>query len=266
MGNLLAPFKKFLSNKNTVTILGVLAGVVVLYLGYTWRVNQSISPTSVPYANKTMLAGEKITEDAIAYTDIPGDTLKNMTNIVTDVNKIRNQLVSYDSKIAQNSFFFTENLISEDEMPDSVFSNIRDGYTIFTLKVDNDTTAGNSIFPDDTIDLYMTAHDESDLLIFGRFIKSIQVLAVKDSDGNNVFANKEELGTPAVLLFAVPEDLFLLLNKAIKIGDVEITPVPRNASYSKDPAATEVESDYLRDFIIAKTVVLPNECTDLTKC
>ena len=49
MGNLLVPFKKFLSNKNTITILGVLIGLVVLYLGYSWRVTQSIQPTSVPY-------------------------------------------------------------------------------------------------------------------------------------------------------------------------------------------------------------------------
>lgn len=266
MGNLLTPFKKFLSNKNTVTILGVLLGVVVLYLGYTWRVNQSISPTSVPYATRTMVSGEKVTEDAIGYTEIPKDTLKNMTNIVTDVNKIRDMLVSYDSKIAQNSFFFTENLITEEEMPDSIFSNIKDGYTIFSLAVDNHSTYANSIFPDDTIDLYVKAKDENDLLMYGRFIKSIQVLAVKDSNGNNVFSNSAEVGTPAELLFAVPEDLFLLLKKASYIDGITIEPVPRNSSYSKDPAATEVESDYIKDFIIQQTVTLPNECTDLTKC
>ena len=42
--------------------------------------------------------------------------------------------------------------------------------------------------------------------------------------------------------------------------------MPRNSSYSKNPAATEVESDYLKDFVITKTVTIPNECTDLTKC
>lgn len=266
MGNLLTPFKKFLSNKNTVTILGVLLGVVVLYLGYTWRVNQSISPTSVPYATQTLVSGQEITEEMIGFTEMPGDTMKNMTNIITDVNTIKSMLVSYDSKIPQNGFFFKENLIAPEDMPDSVFSKIKDGYTIFALNVDNQSTYGSSIFPDDTIDLYMTARDENDLLIFGRFIKSIQVLGVKDSEGNNVFANSAEKKEPAVLLFAVPEDLFLLLSKANKLDGIEINPVPRNAHYSKNPAATEVESDYLKDFVITKTVVIPNECTDLTKC
>ena len=55
MGNILAPFKKFLSNKNTITILGVLLGVVVLYIGYTVRVNQATSPTNVYFATKTLV-------------------------------------------------------------------------------------------------------------------------------------------------------------------------------------------------------------------
>ena len=38
MGNLSANLKKFLSNKNTVTIICVVAGILVLYIGYTWRV------------------------------------------------------------------------------------------------------------------------------------------------------------------------------------------------------------------------------------
>lgn len=59
MGNLLTPFKKFLSNKNTVTIIGVLLGIVVLYIGYTWRVNQSISPKRVPYATQTLISVKK---------------------------------------------------------------------------------------------------------------------------------------------------------------------------------------------------------------
>lgn len=268
MGNLLTPFKKFLSNKNTVTILGVLLGVVVLYLGYTWRVNQRLNPTPVPYANTTLTAGTMITEDAIGYTELSKTNIKDMSNIITDVNQIRGMLVSYDSKIAQNSFFFKENLITEEEMPDSIFANIKDGYTVFSLAVDNHATYANSIMPGDTIDLYMKATDDTQdgALVYGRFIKKIEVLAVKDSSGNNVFDNSADVGEPAELLFAVPEDLFLLLKKASYLSGIEIEPVPRNNAYSKDPAATEVESSYLQDFVIAKTVVIPNECTDLTKC
>lgn len=267
MGNILVPFKKFLSNKNTITILGVLLGLVVLYFGYTWRVNQSISPQRIPYATQTLQAGTKITEDMISYTEISRDAVNNMGNIITDVNFIRNKLVAYDSKIPANGFFFSENLIDEKDMPSSVFSTIKDGYTIFALDVDNHSTYANSIMPDNTIDLYLKTTDEdTGTLVFGRFIQQIQVLAVRDSSGNDVFANKDDLREPSQLLFAVPEDLFLLLSKARFLGNFEIVPVPRNDSYSEHPGPTEITTEVLQQMIIEKTYIISGECTDIPNC
>jgi Flp pilus assembly protein CpaB len=267
MGNILAPFKKFLSNKNTVAILGVLLGLVVLYFGYIWRVNQSVKPVNVPYASATLTSGTKITEEQIGYTEIPAEFLANMTNIVTDAGSIRDMLVSYDAKIPVNSFFFTESLISEDEMPDSVFSNLPDGHTIFFLDADSETTYSNSIFPGDTIDLYIkTTSDEDGKLVFARFIKEIEVLAVKDADGKNVFANRDEPGEPESMLFSVPEDLFLLLSKAKYLGSFEIIPVPRNNAYSASDGSAEIQATIIEEMILDKTYVIPNECTDLTLC
>ena len=248
MGNMLVPFKKFLSNKNTITILGVLLGVVVLYLGYNWRVSKSINPIKVPFCTQTLVSGTKITEEYINYLDIPKETVGAMTNLVTDVNKIKDMLVSYDSKIPQNGFFFSENLMTEDEMPNSVYSNIQDGYTIYDLHIDADAVYGNTIMPGATIDIYMST-EQDDLLVFGRFISQIQVLAVKDGDGKNAFADAQNPTDGEVLLFAVPENLFLLLKKATKLG-IELEPVPRNESYTNSAGAVELESDELEAMII----------------
>lgn len=265
MGNLIVPIKKFLSNKNTITILGVLIGVVVLYVGYNWRVTKSIQPVRVPFSNVTMISGTKIVAENIGYASVPKDMIKNMGNLKTNVNEIVGQLVSYDSKIPQNGFFFTENLISEDEMPDSVFSNIQDGYTIYKLSVNYDSTYGNSIFPGDKIDLYLSSQDEESKVIYGRIIKQIQVLAVKDSKGQNVFADKDNPTESAILMFAVPENLFLLLKKAEKLGIV-LEPIPRNNSYAESAAPTELTSDELQSIIINQTHIIQGECTDLTVC
>ncbi len=266
MGNLLVPFKKFLSNKNTITILGVLIGVVVLYFGYNWRVTKSVQPVSIPYSTTTMMAGTKITENEINYASVPKDMIANMTNLVTDVSLINGMLVSYDSKIPQNGFFFDENLITEEEMPDSIFTNIPDGYTIYDMQVNISTAYGNSIFPDDNIDVYMSTTDEDDgKLVYGRFIKQIKVLAVKDNSGKNVFADKDNPTETAHLLFAVPENLFLLLKKAEKLG-ITLEPIPRNKSYSHSASATELTSDELQSMIINQTHIIQNECTDLTVC
>lgn len=267
MGNLLVPFKKFLSNKNTITILGVLIGLVVLYLGYSWRVTQSVQPTSIPYCANTLIAKTKITADDIQYVEVPKDMVEQMTNLETQPNNIIGKLVSYDAKIAKNSFFFNELLITEDKMPNSIFSNIQDGYTVYALDVDNKKTMANSIMPGDKIDLYMQSESEDDegKLIYGRFISQIQVLAVRDAKGNNVFADKDNPLESKFLLFSVPEELFLLLKKAEYLG-INIEPIGRNEAYTANAKATELKSEELRAFIINQTHILANECTDLTIC
>ena len=52
MGNSGFSLKRLLSNKNTVTILAVILGVVFLYIAYNMRVKQAIEPKSVPIANR----------------------------------------------------------------------------------------------------------------------------------------------------------------------------------------------------------------------
>lgn len=266
MGNLLVPFQKFLSNKNTITILGVLVGIVVLYLGYNWRVQKSVQPVNVPIALTTMFPGTKITEQSFTYASVPKTMIAGMGNLKTSTADIIGKLVAYDGKIAQNSFFFGEQLTTEEEWPSSIFANIPDGYTIYRMKVNNDDTYGNSIFPDTKIDLYMSTNDPDDgLLVYGRFIKSINVLAVKDGEGKNVFEDKDNPREASLLLFAVPENLFLLLKKCEKLG-IDLEPVPRNKSYSANPSATELTSDVLQSMVINQTHIIPNECTDLNVC
>ena len=46
-------------------------------------------------------------------------------------------------------------LKKSEEMPDAAFANIEDGYTIFSLEVDKESTYANSIRAGDYIDLYM---------------------------------------------------------------------------------------------------------------
>lgn len=50
MNNLVVGLKKFLTNKNTVTVVGVVLAIVILYVGYNMRINQAITPVTVPSA------------------------------------------------------------------------------------------------------------------------------------------------------------------------------------------------------------------------
>lgn len=266
MGNILTTVKRFLSNKNTVTILGVLLGILVLYIGYNYRVKQATTPVTVPYAKEELSSRTLITSDMIGYMEVSSSVVKDSPNLITNAQQLINKYVAFGTTIPANSMFYSTQVLSSDEMPDSAFENIPDGYTLYSLNVDLHSTYGNSIYPGNYIDLYFKGIDETQKVMFGKMIESIEVYAVKDSQGNHVFETTVESRTPAELLFAVPNDMYELLMKAgyISGSSIEIIPVPRNKSYSLNPGDTVVSSDYIRNFILSKSATIPQNITTTT--
>ncbi len=261
MGNLSANLKKFLSNKNTVTIICVVAGILVLYIGYTWRVNNAISPTTIPYAKTALSSRHVITNDDIGYMEVSSAVISKSSNMIRNANQLIGKEVMYGTTIPQNSFFYTETVVSPENQPDSTIVDIPDGYTLFALPVDLHSTYGNSIFPGNYIDLWFKGMNDYNRLMYTNLISSIKVLDVRDSQGQSVFETSTEKRTPSDLLFAVPDDMYSLLRKAQYLSgySVEIIPVPRNKNYTANPGETEVASEYVKNFILSKTEVIPDE-------
>lgn len=259
MGNFLTKVKRFLSNKNTVTIICVIAGILVLYIGYNWRVNTATKPTTIPYAKNTLSSRHVITNDDIGYIEVSNSVVSKSTNMIKAANQLIGKEVMYGTTIPKNSFFYTEAITSPENQPDNVISDIQDGYTLFSLSVDLHTTYGNSIYPGNYIDLWFKGVDDYKKLIYTNLIRSIKVLDVRDNQGQSVFETSSEKRTPSELLFAVPDDMYSLLRKAQYISNVEIIPVPRNKNYTANPGETEVASDYVKEFILSKAAVIPDE-------
>jgi len=249
--------KRFFGNKNTVTIICVILAVVVLYVGYNWRIKEATNPVKVPYAKVNIQPATKITEDMIDYVEIPQTMLND--NVITSASSIKGKYTNYNTEVPKGSIFYKSVVVDEEDLPDSAFSDIKDGYTVVSLPVDNTTTYGNSIYPGNYIDLYFKTTDSNGKIMLGKFIESIKVLDVRDSKGQHVFQNSDESRTPAYLLFAVPEEMHLLLRKASYISGVQIIPVPRNKKYSADPKATTISSDYIENYINSKSVSIPDE-------
>ena len=103
MGNLSIGLKKFLSNKNTVTILGVVAAVFVLYFGYNSRVNKAITPIKVPYAKETISPGTQITDEMIGEKNVSSETV-NDGFAYTNKNEVIDKYANADSVIPKGSF------------------------------------------------------------------------------------------------------------------------------------------------------------------
>ena len=200
MGNTL---RKFLKNKNTVTILGVIIGALVLYFSYNYRVKKAIEPISIPCAKVTIGATKEITADMIKYVKVSSNYLNKNPQIIRNANQVIGKRVTTGTTIPVNGLFYQEQVVSSDELPDAAFANIPDGYTIYSLPVSLQKTYGNSIYPGNYIDLYLKANNDEGKLIYGKLVESIKVLDVKDSSGNHVFKGTEKSSTPAVILFAV---------------------------------------------------------------
>ncbi len=52
MGSVLIAIKRFLKNRNTVTILAIIASLGVLYAAYHFRIKKATDPVNVAYATK----------------------------------------------------------------------------------------------------------------------------------------------------------------------------------------------------------------------
>ena len=249
---------KILKNKNTFTILIVFAGIIALYAVYNWRINQATTLVQVPYAKKEINSRQEITSDMVSYMQVPKSVLSNASNIVSSGYQVIGKYVNYGCTIPQYSLFYQENILTESATPESEFKDLPDNYTVYQLEVDFDSTYGNSIYPGNYIDLYVKMKEtNTEKVIFGRFIKGIKVMAVYDGDGNDVFESTSEARNPRYMWFAVPNDLYELLRKAI-YANATIMPIPRNSSYSNEERTPEIDSTYIQNYILAKSVNFNN--------
>lgn len=260
MSNLSKSASKFLKNKNTVTVLGVIICFIVLIIGYNVRINQKTELVKVYYANQTIQPKTKITDDMISSANVPTSFL--VGSYYTNYNDIVGKYSNYNTVIASGSLFYNELLIEEENLPDSVFYNVPEGEVVVSFPVNTVSTYGNSIMPNNLINVYVKMIDDSGKIIYGRFIDNINVLAVKDSSGKNVFESTEEERTPAFIYFSLVEPKYLLFSSMnyIETNDIEVIIVPNTIKYTpEDKTAVEVTSDYITNFIIDKIKMIDDQ-------
>ncbi len=247
-------FNKFLKNKNTVTIIGILLCVIILFLGYNTRINQKVSLTRVPYANQEIEQKTKITASMINYMNVPASFL--VGSYYNTAEDIVGKYSQYNTKIVEGSLFYTDLLTTSNSLPSSAFLDVKDTETVVNYKVNMDSTYANSMQPKDIINIYFKAKSDDGSIMFGKFISNIKILDVKDSEGNHVFDNDSgDARTPAYMMFALPEDMHLLFRKAIYLSDsygVELILVPNTQEIKKEDTVY-VSSKDIQSFINEKT-------------
>ena len=258
MNNLLIGLKRFLTNKNTVTVIAVIVILGLLYWGYTSQINTSVNPVAVPVAKQTIQPRTEVTADMITTIRVPKIAVSE--NVITATPLIVGKYTNLNVTVPAGSMFYKDVLVEKSALPDSVFTTVKDGEIPYQFAVNMETTYGNSIYPGNKIDIYMKAIDDNGQIMVGRLLENVEVLAVKDSQGRNVFENTNETRTPAYLIFGVPERIHILLRKAVylKSAGVEIFPVPHGGVVPVE-GGLQVDITELQNYIESRTVNLLTE-------
>ena len=234
------------------------------------RVNNATKPVKIPVAKVTIQPRTEITADMITEINVPQEALKG--NYYRNVSSLVGKYSNVNTVIPAGSIFYSESVISKNDLPDSSLYDVAEGETLYYLTVNMLTSYTNSILPGNYIDIYLSTKENNKALV-GQILENVKILAVKTSDGKNVFENSDESRTPYVIIFALPEEQHLLLRKINAINSysvyatnpgyskIDIIPVPTAASFdgSGKDIKPNVTSQYLKDYILNMAATVPED-------
>ncbi len=268
MGNIIQSFKKLVTSKNAVTILGVIFSLFIIVISYNRRINSSINPITVPYAKQRIPCGVQITSKMVGTTNVPPTMLDEQ--VLRNVQDVVDKYSNADTVIPEGSLFYKRTVVEKDDLPANIILDYPSGYVLYNMAVTTETTYGNSIYPGNYIDIYLKVEtkdiegysrpSEEDRVMLGKLLSHVKVISVRDADGLPVFENLEETRSPAMIIFAVPEEYYILLSKAsfLRTYDSKLIPVPTNESLKDSPGEVEMSSESLKEWINNVTVWTDN--------
>lgn len=253
---------RFFKNKNTVTVLGVIIIVAIIWFVYNYQLQKTVKPQQVPVAAKTIQPRTKITTDMIKYVDVPKAYISD--NAITTAEELINKYANYNTMIPAGSMFYKESVVNEQAMPNYIQTQLKEGeigvaYTINTAK----NTIGWGIMPGDKIDIYMRVTSDEGSVMLGKLLENVEVLAVTDDNGNNAYEVTDGSITPTKLVFGVKEDIFLLILRSNYLN-IELFPIQHGAWVDDKDATTKLTTQELIDYIKARTVQLSTDPVNST--
>ena len=261
MNNFMVSARRIITNKNTVTIVGVIVILAILYMGYNSTINNAVNPVKVQVAANLIGPQAEITVEDVKWIEVP--SISKPSNVILQESQIVGKYTDINATIPEGSMFYADVLVEKDDLPGTWLTKLKADVngvidTPAYINVNVVSTYGNSIQPDDYIDLYMKAQDESKLIMYGKLLENVQILAVKDSSGEDVFSGSDSDATPSYLYFGLSEELYVLYTKALYLEreGVELVVVPHGGVV---PVTGDVlvSSEYLKDYIIAHSIEVP---------
>lgn len=257
MNNFVMGLKRFITNKNVVTVIGVLLVLGILFWGYTSSIKKETNPVNVPVAAKKINPKTQITSEDITYAQVANRMVGQ--NVLRSSALIIGKYTNLNVTVPQGSMFYSEWIVDAEDIPGNWIEqlNYETGELGYYMDVNVENTLGNNVLPNTYIDIYMKATDETGTTMFGKLLKNIKVLVVHDGQGNDVFEDSASIGTPSKIGFAVSQDLYVLLTKAEYLK-IDLIIAPRGSTVPSTDSVV-VTSATLRDYIDAQTITVDED-------
>lgn len=247
---------RFLKNKNTVTVIGIIVIVGLLWGVYTYQINKQVKPVSVPVAAVTIQPKTQITADMITHVEVPEAYISS--NAVVSESDIINMYSNYNTMIPAGSMFYSEALTTVKALPNYLLTQLQEGEYLVTYDLSSSTSVATwGIMPGDKIDLYMRVTSDEGSVMLGKLLENVEVLDVVDNEGNSVYDVSDGSRSASKLVFAAQEDIFLLLLRSNYLN-VELFPVQHGAWMDTDASLT-LTTQELIDYIKSRVVQLSTD-------
>ena len=248
---------RFFKNKNTVTVIGIILIVAILWGGYYYQLQKQVKPVSVPVAAVTIQPRTKITADMITYVDVPKAYISD--NAITSDDSILDMYSNYNTVIPAGSMFYSESLTTEKALPNYLLSQLKEGEYLVSYDLDSsDSYRSWGIMPGDKVDFYMRVVSDEGSVMLGKFLENVEILDVTDEDGNSTYEVNDGSRSASKLIFAAQEDIFLLLLRSNYL-DVELFPVQHGAWINDSETVIKLTTQELIDYIKARVVQLSTD-------
>lgn len=259
--------KKKKGLKKQVIAISTVAALILGIVSYTkYTINAEVDKVPVIFTTKEIAPRTEIKESMVSVRYVPSQGVP--PNAIRSPKQVIGKWTVSGFGASKNSMLYKEKISKKDDLPDSSILSLKKGEVAFPLLVDLETSLGNSIIPNSNVDLYFRSKKQDGAsqagmaVIYGKLASQIRVVAVKDAQATNVFqtegVEKEEEAeqTPngqqqrtlaSIYIFAVPEEVSVLLNKAKLVGDV--VPVATSEAYTPNKKTEQLSESEVVQFI-----------------
>ncbi|PKM68715.1 MAG: hypothetical protein CVU94_05200 [Firmicutes bacterium HGW-Firmicutes-19] len=181
-------------------IIGILIVAAVNFLLFDIALKRSIDYIEIPVAAVSIKPRSKIDESHIRMLRVPSAAMDG--KVYLDRKEIIDKWVKYAVSIAPGSFFFHDYLEDVAGLPDYPQLMLSEGQGVASLAIDLLTSAGNTLLPNQYVDIVFTSKDKRKPIVSDVIFRSVRVLAVKDRNGLDMDDSKSQK-VPAVALLAL---------------------------------------------------------------